>query len=148
MVPPYLPGPAPGFCLLEAASPGCCCPGDPALSFTILNLLFLYSTPSVCVLLRWRSAPPVLWTRTPGGRTQAARFHTATPGGLSRPQDDAETDLPPAEDDEAGQEARGCGGCSCNCCGCIFSVSITNVCYTKHYMSGWDLNRSVINSKS
>ena len=100
-----------------------------------IPLFFLAPSLSVCIVLWQRPAPADLWTRTAGGQlpvavwTQRPLFRTATPCGWSKPQDDTETDITHAEDDEASQKARGCCRRRRRCC-CIriFSVSNTDIC--------------------
>lgn len=74
-----------------------------------------YSRP-LCILLcsQQCSAPAVVWEGTQRGQLSGpvhipgSSLHPETSPGMPRSQDDPATDLSHAEDDEAGQEQRGC----------------------------------------
>lgn len=97
----------------------------------------------VCILLCQCSTPAAVWERTQRRQLSVpicipgTSLDTEAPPGMPRSEDDAETDLCYAEDDETSQKQRGCCCCCSSCCQ-VRNDTTANLRYARHYIKNMD----------
>lgn len=111
---------------------------------------------TVCILLCQHSTPAAVWERTQRWQLSVpicipgTSLDTEAPSGMPRSEDDIETDLCYAEDDETSQKQRGC--CCSSCCQVrdnhSVNVHCTKHCTLKTWTDQWWWNQELLHAKT
>lgn len=106
----------------------------------------------VCILLCQCSTPAAVWERTQRWQLSVlicipgTPLDTEAPSSMPCSEDDIETDLCYAEDDETSQKQRGCC-CCCSCCQVRNNHTVNVHCTLKTWTNQWWWNQELQHAK-